>query len=637
MWQDRRIDVLLIEDEPAHVRLIEQEFAQDPARRFNVTTAATLEEGVMIMAEHRPDALLIDLGLPDSVGFEAFDSICLETLDIPVIVISSINDEERALEAMRLGAADYLVKGSFDHAILSRSIVYAIERKRSDLALKESKEKYRWFFENDLTGDFIESRDGAILSCNPAFVSIFGFDSKESAIGFDAAKLYRDPDMHAEILSKIRLDGKIENHEVEMKRVDGSPVFVIENKVGRFDDGGELVGVFGGVFDITEHRMLEEQLRQSQKLEAVGRLAGGIAHDFNNILTGILGYAELIEEEMTSESPLLQDVREIHKAASRAAELTGRLLAFSRRQVIAPESCDLNAVITNTAGLLRRIIGEHIELDLALDPKLHSCWADVGQIEQVVMNLVINSRDAMPDGGKLTIRTGNSAIGEDFCTVYAWAKPGDYACLAVTDTGSGIPQEIVEHIFEPFFTTKEVGKGTGLGLSTVYGIVKQHSGMVIVESEVGQGATFRVYFPVSDRNGAVEITATEYAPAGGSETILVVEDEEIVRILAKRILEKAGYRVLLARNGAEAVNIYKNYGHAIDLVITDVVMPQMGGIAACRQIREINPDAKVVLSSGYAGDAVSKDEVGEIGDAMVQKPYIPQALLETVRKVLEGG
>jgi len=385
-------------------------------------------------------------------------------------------------------------------------------------------------------------------------------------------------------------------------------------------------------------REREEQLRQSQKMEAIGRLAGGVAHDFNNLLTAIIGYSQLISARLRRDDPLRVDVKEIEKAGNRAASLTSQLLAFSRKQVLQPKVLDLNAVIFDLEKLLSRLIGEDIELVTACDSALGKVTADPGQIEQVLMNLVVNSRDAMPRGGKLLIQTANIEIDPARSPQYEGdLRPGSYVMFAVSDTGCGMNKETISHIFEPFFTTKEQGKGTGLGLSTVYGIVSQSGGEIVVESELDRGTRFTVYLPRTDGPvDSVKVAESELVTHSLSETVLLVEDEQVVSRLVLSILEMTGYHVLLASTGKDAVQICAEHEGPIHLMITDVVMPQMSGRELAERVAALRRDIKVLYMSGYTDDSIMQHGVARTEIDFLQKPFTPTQLLAKVRSILEG-
>jgi nitrogen-specific signal transduction histidine kinase len=388
--------------------------------------------------------------------------------------------------------------------------------------------------------------------------------------------------------------------------------------------------------DVTERKQLEEQLRQAQKMEAIGSLAGGVAHDFNNLLTIINGYSDLMQEQLPVGSPLHESLHNIGQAGQRAASLTRQLLAFSRKQVLEPKVLNLNATVTDTANMLQRLIGEDIELTTRLDPALGRVRADPGQIEQILINLAVNARDAMPHGGHLTIETTNTELDMSYTHAYPDLRTGPYVMLAVSDTGIGMDKATQSRIFEPFFTTKEVGKGTGLGLATVFGIVKQSQGHIAVYSEPDLGTIFRVYFPTVEQSSTASKTPPRLRAAlHGTETILLVEDEPALRTLARHVLEMHGYTVLEAGRGDEALRLAEAYQGTIHLVVTDVVMPVMGGRQLVEQLAMLQPNVKVLYQSGYTNDAVVQRGILLGETAFLQKPFTPNGLVQTVREVLD--
>jgi len=400
---------------------------------------------------------------------------------------------------------------------------------------------------------------------------------------------------------------------------------------------GRLVGILGIGRDVTERVQLEQQLRQAQKMEAVGRLAGGIAHDFNNILTAITGYADLLLEDLGATDPRRQDADEIHKAADRAAGLTRQLLAFSRQQVLQPTVLEVNTLVSDLEKMLRRLLGEDVALSTRLAPTTGRVKADPGQLEQVIMNLAVNARDAMPNGGKLTLETANVDLDDAYAADHYPARAGPFVMLAVSDTGIGMSEETQAHMFEPFFTTKEKGKGTGLGLATVYGIIKQSGGFIWVYSEVGQGTTFKLYLPRVEElaERASEPAQLPARPPRGTETVLVVEDEAPVRSVARQVLERHGYTVLEAPSAEAALDLAARYSGAIHLLLTDVVMPGLNGRQLASRLADLRPDARVIFMSGYTDEAVTRHGVLEPGSAYVQKPFTPDAIVRRVREVLD--
>ncbi len=480
---------------------------------------------------------------------------------------------------------------------------------------------------------------GKILDANPAFLELLGYSSTTELLGQHIYELYGDTDQWFFLADSLRSSEPFKGLTAEWKRKDGSPtgVRVSGRSVTNGRDGGIVFELFAE--DITERRALEQQLRQSQKMEAVGRLAGGIAHDFNNLLMVISGYSEFLLERLGSEPELRAPAQEIAGAADRASSLTRQLLAFSRKQMLAPKMVNLNSVVTENLKMLTRMIGEDIDLVMVPTENLWPVRADSGQIEQVVMNLAINARDAMPSGGKLTIETSNVTLDEDYARYHAPLRPGDYVMIAISDTGIGMDSETQSHIFEPFFTTKGP-KGTGLGLSTVYGIIKQSGGYIWVYSEIGKGTTFKIYLP---RVASTGETAVVHSAANrevravepGTETILVVEDEANLRYLARQYLEKQGYKVIEAADGAVAMQIAVAHEGVIHLLLTDVIMPGMNGRELAQRISEIRPNVKVLYMSGYTENVVGHNGTLEAGVRLLQKPFNLRDLKNIVREVLD--
>jgi PAS domain S-box-containing protein len=507
---------------------------------------------------------------------------------------------------------------------------------------EESERRFRRLFEENLTGIVVSRPDGRILDCNRAFAEIFGFGSAADAVGFDIGELYADAATRDLLLARLRVEGKVRDHGLSARHLGGQKLHVVANVVGSFGDDGELTGILGFISDDTDRCALEEQLRQSQKLEAVGRLAGGIAHDFNNLLTAILGYCDLVQMQVADEGRAYPALEEIHRAGRRAAELTRQLLAFSRRQVSKPGRLQLNGVVVQMKEMLRRLIREDVELVTELAPNLGEVLADAGQIEQMVTNLVVNACDAMPSGGRVTLTTAEVEVSKDRGRPSPPLEPGRYVRLEVRDTGQGIDPEQMERIFEPFFTTKEVGEGTGLGLSVVHGIVKQSGGEVRVTSEPGVGTSVSVYLPRAEPGTERAATNAPPPPAAldGEETILLVEDEPQVRRLTAKILAERGYRILEAAAGPEALEIVASFDDPIHLLLTDVVMPGMPGPALARQMVERRPAIRVLFMSGYNDVAAASlsDPGSALADApLLQKPFEARDLLLAVRNVLRTG
>jgi len=414
-------------------------------------------------------------------------------------------------------------------------------------------------------------------------------------------------------------------------------MFLELRAIPRFDSNNNLIGLVHIVRDLTEKKKLEAQLQQSQKMETIGTLAEGVAHDFNNILTAIIGYGNILKMKLAKESPLLGYTDQILASADRAANLTQSLLAFSRKQVMNPKPVNLNEIVVSVEKLLLRIIGEDVQLKRTLSGKSKDLkiMADAGQIEQVLMNLAANARDAMPEGGILAIETDTAELDAGVIRMHEYGKPGIYALLTVTDTGHGMDEKTRQRIFEPFFTTKEIGKGTGLGLSMVYGIIKQHNGFINCYSEPGKGTTFKIYLPLIEKEAEKAKEEVHVTVSGGTETILLAEDEEEVRKLVKLVLEEAGYKVIEAADGEKALEKFREGKETINLLLLDVIMPVMNGKAVYEEAKKIRPEIKAVFSSGYPADFIHKQGILEEGLNIISKPVPPNELLEKIREVLD--
>ena len=554
--------------------------------------------------------------------------------DIPPYEYTLLTKSGKIIEAL---ITTKLINYEGKQAILGLVTDIGVQKKAEE-ALKNSEEKYRRFFEDDLTGDFITNADGKLIACNSAFLRIFGFASEDEAFKFNLEKLFPNEDGKKSFYETLMKERMIEYHEMELHRCDGKPVYVIANVSGKFNINGDLQEIKGYIFDDTERKILEQQFRQSQKMEAVGRLAGGVAHDFNNLLTIIKGYSEIILNQLRPEDSLYKDINQIRLAGDKAASLTNQLLAFSRRQVMKPKLINLNTVITDLENMLERLIGEDIELQTFLDPHIEYIKADPSQLEQVIMNLAVNARDAMPKGGKLIVETKNIDLERGIYQHHiAIQPPGEYVLLSISDTGIGIDKETQARIFEPFFTTKDRGKGTGLGLSTVYGIIKQSGGFIWVYSEPNQGTTFKIYFPrVTASLKKKEITTSSIEDLQGHETVLLVEDEKMVRELTERILIEFGYKVLVAENGEEAKKIFEKNKDRIQIIVTDIVMPGISGRDMVVQLSKIKPDVKVLYISGYSDEAILHQNKIDSGSEFLQKPFNAHKLVHRIRKILDG-
>jgi two-component system cell cycle sensor histidine kinase/response regulator CckA len=517
-------------------------------------------------------------------------------------------------------------------------VAHDVQRKWAEQALRISINRLEALLNNIPDAAWMKDESGRYTAVNEAFARFLN-RTREELIGktdFDLAPPSLAEKYQLEDRSVLSTGESLRVSEDLVGR-DGRRVLFETIKTPIRGGAGRPTGTVGIARDISERRLLEEQLVQSQKMEAVGRLAGGIAHDFNNLLTSILGYSDLALGQLAPDDPLRSEVQEIGKAGERAAALTRQLLAFSRKQIIEPRILALNDVVSDLSKMLRRLIGENIDLVTTLDSDLGSIRADPGQVEQILVNLAVNARDAMPDGGRLVIETQNVDSYEPYSGGPVKAAAGPYVLLTVSDSGEGMDAETQSHIFEPFFTTKEIGKGTGLGLATVYGIVKQSGGDIWVKSERGQGARFEVYLPRVGESVPAAEPGQAADPPHGSEWILLVEDEEAVRHLARRVLEAGGYFVLAAEHAAEALEIAARHPGAIDLLVTDVIMPGMSGPRLSERLCVVRPRIKVLFISGYADAEIAERGVLNAETALLQKPFTPDTLLLRVREVLDAA
>jgi two-component system, cell cycle sensor histidine kinase and response regulator CckA len=625
------ITVLLVEDNPGDARLILELLGEVQAQAFDLERVDRLDDALARLAHAAVDVVLLDLGLPDSQGIDTFVRARRGAPNKPIVVISGLDDERLALEAVRFGAQDYLVKGRIEGQLLARVLRYAIERKRAQEEVLAREAHYRTILENIGDGVMITDRQGRYVDVNPRACEVTGY-SREELLQLNTVDTYL-PDERADVppgLAELARSGSA-SYERSLLRKDGSVIIVEVN--ARALPAGNLLATLR---DVTDRKRLEEQLRQAQKMEAVGRLAGGVAHDFNNVLTAIFGYADLMAEEVPASSAARQDLDEIRKAAQRATALTRQLLAFSRQQVLAPVVLSMNDLVEDVDKMLRRLVGEDVELRVALASDAGNVRADPGQLQQVIMNLVVNARDAMPTGGKLLIETADAELTEQYAELHQPVIPGQYVMLAVSDTGVGMDAQTRARIFEPFFTTKEKSKGTGLGLSTVYGIVKQSGGYIWVYSEAGHGTTFKVYLPRVNAPVEPQPPAREAATVTGTETILLAEDDEMLRPLAKGLLGKLGYTVLEAENAEQALAVAGAHPGPIHLLVADVVMPGASGRELARRLEPTRPDTRVLYVSGYTDDAIVHHGMLEPGLNFLQKPFTPTALARKVREVLDS-
>src|SRR6267378_3899000 len=640
--------ILHLEDDPADRELIRETLGTEGIELdlVQVDSKADFEAA---LAQDSVALVLSDYALPHFDGFSALELVHEKKPNLPFIFVSGTLGEEAAIESLRRGATDYVLKQRLSRlgpAVRRALEDVAVRRKRLEAAEAAAN---RQRFVNAM----LESLDAGIVACDAAGVLTLFNRAAREIVGLAGAAI--PPEQWAEHYNLYHPDGKqllekeaqplyralrgerVRDVEVLIRRPDGQARNVLASGQPIPGIHGRSLGAVVALHDVTDLKLLEGQFRQSQKLEAVGSLAGGVAHDFNNLLTVIGGYSQMVMDQIGSSDPQYGRVEEILKASERAAALTRQLLAFSRQQVLEPKILDLNAIVSDTERMLRRLLPANIELVTALSKDLGRIKADPGQIEQVLLNLVINARDAMPEGGRLVVETSNADVDETYRQMHIEASPGPYVVLGVSDNGTGMTAETQARIFEPFFTTKEVGKGTGLGLSTVYGIVRQSGGSVGVYSEVGSGSTFRAYLPrVESTLEAERRQAAPAVQARGTETILIVEDDARVRTLVQHVLESVGYTVLEATDGQDALGILRKRPGRIHLVLTDIVMPGMSGPELLSRIRREHPGCKGLYMSGYSDKTLSSGQFPQSEAPHLQKPFSLVVLTQRVREVLDA-
>ncbi len=515
------------------------------------------------------------------------------------------------------------------------------ERKRAERALLESEERYRKFFEEDLTGDYVARADGTLVSCNPAFVRIFGFSSLEDALSFNVGKLYGSPEEAGDFMQQLRISRKLEYFEKDLIRKDGGHVRIVENAIGTFDERGELIEYKGYVFDDTERKRLEDQLRQAQKMESIGTLASGIAHDFNNILNNVLGFAVQVQKHAGDPVKVEKYGKTIEKSATRGAELSGQLLSFARVSKREKVPTDMADVVSEVVSLCTQTFPRNIEIRKTVEGEPLSVLGDRTELYQVLLNLCVNARDAIMDkqngsGGLLIVEARHVPTESVGTRAILECASGRCIELRVRDNGTGIPGEIRDKIFDPFFTTKEKGKGTGLGLAMVYSVVRNHKGALFVESENGSGTLFSIYLPAIDRHEIAETQPLRAnARARGAEQVLVVDDEESMLELARELLEEKGYSVLLARSGGEAVEIFRERSREINLVVLDLVMPALDGGQTYLQLKSIDPRLSAFFCTGFMPSEIVGALLEEENLKAIQKPFEPDAFLAMVRETID--
>ena len=641
------IRILHLEDDPCDQELIHAALLTD-GLQFDARTVSAREEFETALAKGSFDLILSDFKVPDYDGLSALRFVRKGSPDQPFILVSGTIGEEAAIESLRCGATDYVLKHRL--TALAPSVRRALAEAEERRGRKRAEEKL--VSEQQFLRAVLDNIEAGIAACDDSgTLTLFNRAAREMH-GLPLEPL--PPERWAEYYSLYGPDGKtplekeqiplfralggesVRNFEMMIVPTDGKPRTLLASGQPVTDGAGRRIGAVVALHDLTERKSLERQLHQSQKMEAIGRLAGGVAHDFNNLLGVIMGYSEMVLADMGPDDPRRGRIEQIRKSGERAASLTRQLLAFSRKQILEPRVLDLYALLADMDKMLRRLIGEDVHLVTRPDPLLPPIKADPGQIEQIVMNLVVNARDAMPNGGTITIETTGVELDPDTVPAHEGAKPGAYVMLVVSDTGVGMTPDVQAQIFEPFFTTKEAGSGTGLGLSTVYGIVTQSGGHITVASQPDRGTRFEVYLPQVEKSAAVAAPLRPPSPASpvGTETILVVEDEPMVREMLCDSLREFGYTVLEAGEIVEAEKRCRQHSGAIHLLMTDVVLPGVGGRELAEKLTALRPEMNLLFMSGYTDDAVVRHGILTAGVMFLQKPFTLVGMARKVREAL---
>ncbi|MBI5632774.1 MAG: response regulator [Nitrospirae bacterium] len=663
---------LIVDDNPDDRLMLKTNLE---AHNCEVIEAADGMEGLELAKKHKPTLIISDALMPRMDGFQFLRKVRqdMELKAIPFVFYSSTYTGEKEVElAISLGADAYIFKPKepvefwaeilkiLDACALKKDrqrketilqedeylriyndvVTTKLEEKIKELekakdCAEESRRQYEKLFDASLDGIYSTDENNRFVQTNSAFARIFGYDRPDELLGRSALDFWADKEARNRYLETLQKKRGVSSYPVHARKRNGAELFLeISSNIVENDDG-RFMGIEGIVRDVTGREKLEEQLRHAQRLEGIGQLAGGVAHDFNNVLNAVVGYAGLLQMRLDKFDPLRHFADEISAAGMRGAALTQQILAFGRRQVLDMKPANLNDIVKGLDKMLHRLIREDISLDMKLFDKDLVVLADASQLGQVLINLVTNARDAIAQVGSIRISTELFVMDEEYIAMYGYGETGEYALLTVSDTGCGIDTETKEHIFEPFYTTKEVGKGTGLGLAVVHGIVKQHSGYVSVDSEAGQGTTFKIYLPLTE-HAAEKIEAGSSAPiSGGTETVLLAEDDPSLRKLSAIMLRDFGYSVIEAVDGEDAVRKFADYNDEIKLVILDGIMPKKRGKEAYEDIILIKPEIRVIFVSGYSEDIMGGQSLKEKGLLYLSKPVTPSVLLRAVREVLD--
>jgi hypothetical protein len=637
------VRILVVEHDPADVDLCLAEL-----RRSGLNAQAdVVERKEQFLEQLRAtsyDIVLSDFRLPSWNGLEALETMRAAGFDLPFILFTGTIGEEGAVEALKRGVTDYVLKDRIQR--LSVAVRRALDerashiaRMRAEEALRRSETRYRSLVEHATYGVCFCAADGHFVTVNPALLRMLGYDSVAEVLALDLDQdVFVDPGARERYLTRLGEADRIPALEVEWKRRDNTTVTVrLTGRIVR-DSTGQLSGYELFAEDISARWVLEERTRQMQKMEAMGELTGGIAHDFNNLLTIISANAELIEQEIPDQlAELRTELSELKAAARRGSAMVRKLLTFSRQTELELGAVDLSALVLEIGSMLQRLLPENIEIHTDVGTDLATVLADPGAIEQALINLGTNARDAMPAGGRLTIEVRRMALDDSYLTaVGASVAPGSYICLSVADNGSGMDERTKQKLFEPFFTTKPPSQGTGLGMAMVYGIVKQHHGFINVYTELKKGTVIKLFFPVAPNDARETVSEPAPKPRGGVETILLVEDEEMIRSSARRVLERYGYRVMLAADGEEALELLRARSNSIQLVVSDVIMPRFSGRQLYESVQRECIPVRFMFTSGYTALDASETATLDPSVPFLPKPWIVSELLNRIRAVLDG-
>ncbi|MBN2529037.1 MAG: response regulator [Deltaproteobacteria bacterium] len=646
---DAAIKILLVEDNPGDAKLL-QILLQQCHMELSVDHVTTMGEAIAHAASHPCHIALLDLGLPDSSGLDTVKTLRSFFPQIPVIVLTGFDDEDFAVETLQNGAQDYLIKGKIDVEVVCRSLRYSLGRHETERKLADSIRLLNFAIDQmPVPVVLVSAKDEKLFRINtPAkhLMSTCPPAQQTEINGLDVLKYWSvyHPDgkpyslEESPLTKAIREGVHTRNTELVLQNPEGSS-WVSASASPLLDENNNVIAgilVFPDITDLKNAQLAlmesEKKVHQYDRLEAVGRLAGGIAHDFNNLLTVIASFAEFGIEDLRDEDPIKSDLKQILDAANRGSSLSRQLLAFSKKQMMEPEFIDVNVLIKELEKLLQRLIGDSIELQILYDDHLTTIHADPSQIDQVIMNLAVNARDAMPMGGILKMSTSNHVLDADFMKAHPCSKEGNYIRIRVADTGTGMDADVQKRIFEPFFTTKPKDKGTGLGLSTVYGIIEQSNGFINMKSTLGQGTTFDIFLPAIEGTSRSSESRPPQRKPNQNLTILVVEDDPSVRMIAQRILNNAGHNVLVASNGGEAILECERNADCIDLILTDLIMPKMTGIELIERLKKLCPSAKAVFMSGYANEELASRGYEFSGSNLLPKPFRAKDLLVKIQK-----